>query len=102
MHDSRSRQFLHLSEHDERPDKRDVLRNLLEITSNSQLKDAEFRLTHIRMTEIDQGHGPQGDFDKKHLKAIHQHIFQDVYEWAGHMRNERPFVDGARSSLSEL
>jgi cell filamentation protein len=73
-----------------------VLRNKLEIRSHSELKDAEFRLTHIRMAEIDQGRGPEGNFDKKHLKAIHHHIFQDVYEWAGHMRNERPLVDGAR------
>ncbi len=22
-------------------------------------------------------------FDAEHLKAIHRHLFQDVYEWAG-------------------
>ncbi|RWO93772.1 MAG: hypothetical protein EOQ98_33995, partial [Mesorhizobium sp.] len=42
------------------------------------------------------GHGPTGNFDQTHLKAIHAHIFQDVYEWAGHTRNERPIVDGQR------
>ncbi|WP_239057133.1 Fic family protein [Desulfovibrio sp. JC010] len=30
---------------------------------------------------------PQGQFDYKHLKAIHQHLFQDVYDWAGQERN---------------
>lgn len=30
------------------------------------------------------------------MKAIHGYIFQDVYEWAGHARNESPIVDGAR------
>jgi cell filamentation protein len=27
-----------------------------------------------------------GRFDLEHLKAIHRYIFQDVYEWAGHLR----------------
>lgn len=30
---------------------------------------------------------PQGRFDYQHLKNIHQHIFQDVYDWAGQERN---------------
>jgi len=29
---------------------------------------------------------PQGDFDLKHLKAIHRHLFQDIYDWAGEIR----------------
>ncbi|WP_405030014.1 Fic/DOC family protein [Neorhizobium sp. 2083] len=29
---------------------------------------------------------PQGDFDLKHLKAIHRHLFQDIFEWAGQVR----------------
>ena len=27
-----------------------------------------------------------GSFDYEHMKAIHHHIFQDVYEWAGQER----------------
>jgi len=27
-----------------------------------------------------------GNFDRAHLQAIHKHIFQDVYEWAGKLR----------------
>ena len=30
---------------------------------------------------------PAGDFDLAHLKAIHRHMFQDIYEWAGEIRN---------------
>lgn len=26
---------------------------------------------------------PEGDFDLAHLRAIHRHLFQDVYDWAG-------------------
>jgi len=30
-----------------------------------------------------------GNFDAGHLKAIHQHLFQDVFEWAGRTRDEK-------------
>lgn len=29
---------------------------------------------------------PRGKFDLDHLKAIHRHLFQDVYDWAGKVR----------------
>jgi len=29
---------------------------------------------------------PTGDFDVAHLRAIHRHLFQDVYAWAGELR----------------
>lgn len=29
---------------------------------------------------------PRGDFDLKHLCAIHRHLFQDLYDWAGKIR----------------
>ncbi|MDR0747549.1 MAG: Fic family protein [Helicobacteraceae bacterium] len=28
----------------------------------------------------------RGNFDLKHLKAIHKHLFQDIYAWAGELR----------------
>ena len=34
---------------------------------------------------IKQG-APGGKFDLDHLKAIHKHLFQDVYAWAGKIR----------------
>lgn len=30
---------------------------------------------------------PVGNFDYLHIKAIHRHLFQDVYDWAGEERN---------------
>ena len=29
---------------------------------------------------------PTGKFDLAHLKAIHRHLFQDIYDWAGEIR----------------
>ena len=78
------------------PDRTDVLRNKFGIESNSELRTEEYRATAFRMAEIAEGDGPSGQFDKAHLKAIHGYIFQDVYEWAGHTRNESPIVDGQR------
>ncbi|MBD9524428.1 Fic family protein [Ensifer sp. ENS02] len=78
------------------PDRTGVLRNKLGLTTHSALRTAEYALTNIRQVEIAEGRGPSGNFDKAHLKAIQGYIFQDVYEWAGHTRNESPVVDGER------
>ena len=48
------------------------------------------------MAEIAKGDSPKGAFDARHLKAIHGHLFQDIYEWVGHTRDESPVVDGQR------
>lgn len=60
----------------------DVLRNKLGITDAGELDMVERRLVTQR---IRQG-APNGMFDLKHLQAIHRHLFQDVYEWAGQVR----------------
>lgn len=59
-----------------------VLRNKLGITDRAALDRVERKLVLDRF-----GEGlPAGDFDLKHLQAIHRHLFQDVYEWAGQTR----------------
>ncbi len=59
-----------------------VLRNKLGITDAAQLGRMERRLVIQRAAE---GLAP-GDFDLAHLRAIHQHLFQDIFEWAGELR----------------
>ncbi|CAG1005955.1 MAG: cell division protein [Rhizobiaceae bacterium] len=59
-----------------------VLRNKLGITDEKALDRAERALVTQRMREG----VPRGKFDLDHLKAIHRHLFQDVYEWAGKIR----------------
>ena len=63
----------------------DVLRNLLDIRDPEQLAALEANATAARLIELDAA-PLAGGFDVKHLKAIHQHIFQDVYLWAGEFR----------------
>jgi cell filamentation protein len=59
-----------------------VLRNKLDIQDANELDRVERQLAWSRIQEGI----PQGDFDLKHLKAIHRHLFQDIYEWAGQVR----------------
>lgn len=66
-----------------------TLKNTLGATSHDELQTLETDYVRNRLLEIRLGQGPTGEFDAAHLKAIHQHLFQDVYEWAGHTRDER-------------
>ena len=59
-----------------------VLRNKLNIRNASALEAAERELVAHRLLEP----VPAGDFDLEHLKAIHRHLFQDLYAWAGEVR----------------
>jgi cell filamentation protein len=62
-----------------------VLKNLRGLTDPQLLARFEARQTHRRIAELIDT-PITGGFDVAHLKAIHRHIFQDVYEWAGEFR----------------
>lgn len=52
-----------------------------------ELKDREYGQTARRGFELEAGMVDiPKTFDAEHLKAIHRHLFQDVYEWAGEYR----------------
>ncbi|MEC8195343.1 MAG: Fic family protein, partial [Pseudomonadota bacterium] len=59
-----------------------VLKDALRITDQEQLDRFERRMVRQRSSED----FPTGDFDLTHLCAIHRHLFQDVYDWAGQVR----------------
>lgn len=63
----------------------DVLINKLDIRDADKLFEAEVELTFIRLQEL-QENPIRGKYDFNHLKAIHKHIFQDLYDWAGKER----------------
>ena len=63
----------------------DVLRNKAGLTIQSELDDFEFLMFLSRASEP----LPQGRFDFEHYCAVHRHLFQDVYEWAGKPRTIR-------------
>lgn len=64
-----------------------TMRNKLDERDFFELREAEYRYTMARGFELDAGRVDiPRTFDAEHLKAIHRHLFQDVYEWAGEYR----------------
>ena len=72
-----------------------VLRNRLGITDAEELNRIEAALTLLRLGQLEEQPVP-GQFDLSHLRAIHRHIFQDVYEWAGELREVDIVKDNSR------
>jgi len=60
----------------------DVLKNKAGITDRKELDKFETAMFHIRAVDV-----PKGDLSTDHLKKIHAHLMQDVYEWAGKFRD---------------
>jgi len=70
----------------------ELLRNKIGIRSPALLDQIERRLVAQRVTEGI----PNGRFDLQHLQAIHRHLFQDVYDWAGEIRTVELAKGGSR------
>lgn len=67
-----------------------VLRNKFGIVDKERLEQIERLFVVERAAEGI----PKGGFDLAHLRAIHRHLFQDVYEWAGELRKIEIAKDG--------
>jgi cell filamentation protein len=59
-----------------------VLRNRFGIIDPKILDKVERRI----VTQQTRRGVPDGNFDLAHLQAIHRHLFQDIYDWAGELR----------------
>jgi len=66
-----------------------TLKNKLRARNHGDLEIREAAPVARRILEIKAGFGPEETYDAAHLKALHHHIFQDVFEWSGHTRDER-------------
>ena len=62
-----------------------ILINKLGITNADELHIAEREITALQLA-VAQIETISGNFDLAHLKAIHHHLFSDIYEWAGEVR----------------
>jgi cell filamentation protein len=67
-----------------------VLKNKLDLRNAEELHAFEAEVSDARADE----ELPAGDLDFEHFKAIHRHLFQDVYDWAGQVRDVRIAKDG--------
>lgn len=64
-----------------------VLRNKIGATAVDELRVAENDLVEARVAELrSQPELVQRTYDLTHLRSLHHHLFQDVYEWAGDLR----------------
>jgi cell filamentation protein len=62
-----------------------ILRNLIGARARQSLDDAEGSLSFARLVQLmDRPTKPTGDLTE--LCAIHRHLFQDLYDWAGQIR----------------
>lgn len=62
-----------------------ILRNLVGAKTQAELNQKEADITALRIRQL-KDKPVTGNFDLKHLQALHKHIFQDIYEWAGQSR----------------
>lgn len=71
----------------------DTLRNRLGITDDKTLTEAERRLTQARGAEAARLSFPE---TADGYRALHKHLFQDLYDWAGQDRTVDTAKGGAR------
>ncbi|MDA9548187.1 adenosine monophosphate-protein transferase [Bradyrhizobium sp. CCBAU 45321] len=62
-----------------------VLKNKLDLRNPEELHSFEAEVSDARADE----ELPAGKLDFAHFKAVHEHLFQDVYDWAGKIRTVR-------------
>jgi cell filamentation protein len=63
----------------------DVFKNKLGISDAQTLASAEADFTAIRLTQLHLK-PLVGAFTTEHLQRVHNHIYQDIFEWAGKLR----------------
>jgi cell filamentation protein len=77
-----------------------ILRNLVGARTRDSLDDAEGSLSFARLVQL-MDRPPKPTSDLVELRAIHRHLFQDLYDWAGQIRTVdiRKNVEGAEFFL---
>ena len=74
-----------------------VLKNKLDLRDADELDAFEAEISDTRADE----ELPAGERDFTHFKAIHRHLFQDVYDWAGKIRTVRMSKGGSMFCFPE-
>lgn len=64
--------------------KNGTLRNKLNIRNREKLNEAQRDITFSKFLDISKQF--RSKFDVNYIKAIHKHIFEDIFDWAGEFR----------------
>ncbi len=72
-----------------------VLYNKLGLQTWAELLHAEREITTAREVELHE-HPPARTYDLDHLRAVHCHLFGDIYDWAGEPRTINMAKEGPR------
>jgi cell filamentation protein len=60
--------------------------NKLELHDEALLAQAEGEITLLKAAELEANPLP-GSFDFDHYKRLHCYLFEDIYDWAGEIRD---------------
>lgn len=65
-----------------------ILKNKFDIRDEKILSTLERQITETRTLLLSREGSDifEGNFDLKHLQAIHRNMFSDIYDWAGELR----------------
>jgi cell filamentation protein len=74
-----------------------VLVNKLDLRDQDELDDFEAEITSARASEP----LPEDNLDFAHFCAVHRHLFQDVFDWAGTPRTVRISKQGSAFCFPE-
>jgi len=72
-----------------------IIRNLFDAPNQATLDQIEAEITVAIIATINEN-PIKGDFDLKHLMAIHQRLFSSIYSWAGKLRTVEMAKDETR------
>lgn len=77
-----------------------ILRNIVGARTKIALDEAEGDLSFARLVQL-LDHPPTATGDLDELRAIHRHLFQDIYDWAGKVRTVdiRKSIEGGEPFL---
>jgi cell filamentation protein len=76
----------------------EVLINIPDLKDAAELES--FEVEHVGLRSVEEP--PEGVFDTDHYRALHRHLFQDVFEWAGEYRTIRTSKGGNLFCLPEF
>lgn len=79
----------------------ETLKNRLGIVADpDELRFQEREYSRLRAETVHED--VSGAFDGEHLRAIHNHLFQDIYEWAGTTRGDKITLEGEQVNVPAM